>query len=239
MKNRTIIGVVCIILSVTVMFGISPILNKMASKKIEVVQLSKKVEQGEKITADDIVKVTIGSFGVNESVIKDEKQIIGKYAGSDIIPNVNIYPEMLTETLDNAEDTFKALDGTQRAMSISISKFANGLSGKLENGDIISVVSVADNKSVIPAELTYVKVITVTTSKGKDSDELTPNEDGTTDLPATVTLLVNPTQAKLLALYEQNASLHLALVYRGNSENADKFLETQNKVFEKVGVTNE
>lgn len=239
MKNRTIIGVICIILSVAVMFGISPVINKMALKKIEVIQVSKKVEQGEKITADDIVKVTIGSFGVNGAVIKDEKQVIGKYAASDIIPNINIYPEMLTETLDNAEDVFKSLNGTQRAMSISISGFANGLSGKLENGDVISVVSVADNKSVIPAELTYVKVITVTTSKGKDGDELTPNEDGTTDLPATVTLLVNPTQAKLLALYEQNAKIHLTLVYRGNSENADKFLDTQNKVFEKVGDINE
>ena len=239
MKNRTIIGVICIILSVAVMFGISPVINKMSSKKIEVIQVSKKVKQGEKITADDVVKVTIGSFGVNEAVIKDKKQVVGKYAASDIIPNINIYPEMLTETLDNAEDVFKSLNGTQRAMSISISGFANGLSGKLKNGDIISVISIADNKSVIPAELTYVKVITVTTSKGKDGDELTPNEDGTTDLPSTVTLLVNPTQAKLLALYEQNVKIHLALVYRGDSENADKFIDIQNKVFEKVGVTNE
>ena len=55
MKNRTIIGVICIILSVTVMFGISPVINKMASKKIEVIQVSKKVEQGEKITSYNFV----------------------------------------------------------------------------------------------------------------------------------------------------------------------------------------
>ena len=80
---------------------------------------------------------------------------------------------------------------------------------------------------------TFVKVITATTSKGTDSDKLAPKNDGTADLPATVTLLVNPTQAKLLALYEQTSKIHLTLVYRGSKENADKFLQAQDKILEK------
>ena len=234
MKNRTIIGIICVILSITVMFGISPIVNRMASGKMQVVQVTKHIEQGQVITAKDITKVEIGSYGVKDGVIKDEKQIVGKFAASAIAPNINIYPEMLSNTADSAEDVFKTLNGSQQAISITISSFANGLSGKLQNGDIISVISVSNNESIIPAELTYVKVITATTAKGTDSDQLTSKDQSTTDLPATVTLLVNPTQAKLLALYEQNAKIHITLVYRGNSKNADKFLQTQNKVLANV-----
>lgn len=231
MKNRTIIGIICIILAVTVMFGVSPIVNKMASGKMQVIQVKKKIEQGQAITAEDLTKVEIGSHGIKDGVIKDEKQVIGKFAESAIVPNINIYPNMLSDTADSADDIFKTLNGTQQAMSITISSFANGLSGKLQNGDIISVIAVSNNESIIPSELTYVKVVTATTSKGTDSDKLTPKDDGTNELPATVTLLVNPTQAKLLALYEQNAKIHLTLVYRGDDQNADKFLQTQNKTF--------
>jgi pilus assembly protein CpaB len=239
MKNRTIIGIACIILAVIVTFGISPLINKMTSGRIKVLQVTKTIEQGQGITAEDITTVEIGSFGINKSVIKDRSKIIGKYAASTIYPNVNIFPEMLSDTADSANDIFRTLDGTKQAISITISGFANGLSGKLQNGDIISVITVSNNQSTIPAELTYVKVITATTSKGADSDQLAPKADGTYDLPATVTLLVNQTQAKLLALYENNSKIHLSLVYRGNSQEADKFLQAQSKILENEVKANE
>lgn len=140
MKNRTIIGIICVILAVTVMFGVSPIVNKMASGKMQVIQVTKKIEQGQVITAEDITKLEIGSYGVKDGVIKDEKQIVGKFSASAIVPNINIYPEMLSDTADSANDIFKTLNGTQQAISVTISSFANGLSGKLQNGDIISSI---------------------------------------------------------------------------------------------------
>jgi len=211
----------------------------MASGKMQVIQVKKKIEQGQAITSEDLIKIEIGSYGILDGVIEDEKQVIGKFAESAIVPNINIYPNMLSDTADSADDIFKTLNGTQQAMSVTISSFANGLSGKLQNGDIISIIAVSNNESMIPSELTYIKVVTATTSKGTDSDQLTPKEDGTNELPATVTLLVNPTQAKLLALYEQNAKIHLTLVYRGDDQNADKFLQTQNKTFANEVKTDE
>ncbi|WMJ22871.1 RcpC/CpaB family pilus assembly protein [Paludicola sp. MB14-C6] len=238
MKNRTVIGISCIILSIAVMFGVSPIINKMTSGKIEVIQLNKHMKQGQQITSNDVVKVTIGSYGIKKNVVKDKNSLIGKYTKNDLYPNCNIYPEMISDKADSAEDTFKSLSGTQMAISISISNLAGGVSGKLKNGDIVSVIAVNESESSISPELTYVKVITTTTAKGSDSNTLKPNEDGTTELPSTVTLLVNPKQAKLLANYEKNGKVHLALVYRGTDENAKKYLEVQNKVFENEVKTN-
>lgn len=239
MKNRTIIGIICIVLAVAVMFGITPLVNTVASGKTGVIQVVKRIEPGQRITAEDIAKVQIGSFGIKDTAIKDEKQIVGKYAAVTIVPDNCIYPDMVTDDSDSADHVFRQLNGAQQAISITIPSFANGLSGKLKNGDIVSVVVVTENESAIPAELTYVRVVTTTTAKGTDSDELTANEDGTTDLPATATLLVTPAQAKLLALHDRKSHMYLTLVYRGDAETAQKFLDAQNEVLTKAGDENE
>ena len=67
---------------------------------------------------------------------------------------------------------------------------------------------------------------------GFDKDELTPNEDGTYELPTTLTLLVNPTQVKMLVEYENRGVIHADLVYRGDSKTAQKFLDAQDLYFE-------
>ncbi len=65
------------------------------------------------------------------------------------------------------------LDGTKVAMSITIKSFCCGLSGKLEAGDIVTLISANyDNlgKATIPPELQYVKVLAVTAETGDDKE---------------------------------------------------------------------
>lgn len=83
MKNRTVLGILCIILAIGLMFGVSPFINRITSGKITVCQVNRKISQGQMITVDDIVKVEIGSYGVKEGVIKNEEQLVGKYANAN------------------------------------------------------------------------------------------------------------------------------------------------------------
>ena len=239
MKNRTIIGILCIVLAVAIMFGLAPLMNSVASGKIEVVQVVGRIDPGQLITEENIKVVQIGSFGIKDTAIKDKNQVVGKYAAVTLVPDNCIYPDMVSDDSDSADNVFRQLNGTQQAMSITIPSFANGLSGKLQNGDIVSVVIVSESESVIPPELTYIRVITTTTAKGTDNDKITENEDGSTDLPATATLLVTPAQAKLLALHDHKSKMYLTLVYRGDAETADKFLKAQNELLAKGGEGNE
>ena len=151
MKNRTIIGIICIVLAAAIMFGLTPLVNTIASGKIEVMQVLRRIEPGQAITAEDIAKVQIGSFGIKDTVIRDEKQLIGKYSAVTIVPDNCIYPDMISEQSDSADHVFRQLNGSQIAISITISTFANGLSGKLQNEDIVSAVIVSENESAIPA----------------------------------------------------------------------------------------
>lgn len=239
MKNRTILGIICIVLAIAIMFGAAPLVNVMTADKVEIVRFRRDVPQGTRITAEDVAVVEVGKTGLQDNAVKELKTVVGKYAACDIKAGSNVLSSYLTDTADSADDVFRTLDGSRQAMSITIGSFANGLSGKLKNGDIVSILVTQEKKTVIPAELTYVKVITTTTAEGTDKDKLSQNEDGTYELPKTVTLLVNPTQATLLAGYEASGEMHLSLVYRGDEEIATQFLQAQEKVFQKEVKANE
>ena len=232
MKNRTILGIVCIVLALAVLFGAAPLVNTLTTGRTEVVRVSQDIPQGKCITSADVTMVEVGKTGLPENTVKDAKAVIGKYAACDVKAGTNLLASHLSDTADSADDVFRTLDGSKQAMSITIGSFADGVSGKLKNGDIVSVIVTREKQTTIPAELTYVKVITTTTAAGTDKDALQQNEDGTYELPSTVTLLVNPTQAALLAGYEAEGEMHLSLVYRGDEAAADQFLQAQDKVFQ-------
>ena len=234
MKNRTIIGIVCIVLALVVTFGVATLVNKMADSRTDIVRMKKDVDQGFLISEDDIEIVTVGSHGLASGTITKKEDVVGKFAACDLKVGDALFPSKLSNDSDSADDVFRTLNGEKQAISITISSFAGGLSGKLENGDIISLVVFENDthKAIIPAGLTYVKVITTTTKDGFDKDEVTPNEDGTFELPTTVTLLVNSEQAKMLVEYENTGIIHADLVYRGDSKTAQKFLDAQDLYFE-------
>ena len=237
MKNRTIIGIVCIVLALVVTFAVAPLVNKLSDSRTDIVRLKSDIVQGHMIQESDIEVVTVGSTGLPTNIITKKEAVVGKFAACDLKANTDLLQSMISDKSDSADDVFHTLAGNKQAISITISSFAGGLSGKLENGDIVSLVIFENetNKATIPGGLTYVKVITTTTQKGFDKDEVTPNEDGTYELPTTVTLLVNPEQAKLLVQYENTGVMHANLVYRGDSKEAQKFLDVQDRYFEAQG----
>lgn len=127
------------------------------------------------------------------------------------------------------------LNGEKQAISITISSFAEGLSGKLKSGDIVSVIApdyLGSGETVIPAELKYVEVIAVTAKSGYDAN--TQEQEEEKELPSTVTVLVRPEQSRLLARLEAEGEIHLSLVYRGDSQKAAQFIEAQDLVLEEL-----
>lgn len=235
-KNRTVVGVICILLSLLICFGVTPLFNKSVSQKIEIVRVVKEIKAGEEITKEMVQTVEVGGFGLPENVLRQSESVVGKYAKADLSIGDYILNTKLSDT-PAAENTYLYnLDGTKQAMSVTIKSFANGLSGKLESGDIVSVIAPDYKKqgsTVIPAELKYVEVIAVTAGSGYDANTGAQTEAEAGDekeLPSTVTLLVSPEQSKVLAELEADGTLHLSLVYRGSPANSAKFIEAQDKV---------
>lgn len=233
MKNRTIIGIVCMVIAVVITFVIAPVVNNLASDTTSVIRLAKDVKQGAPITEADIETVKVKTNTMPDGVLKNKREVIGKYATSNLFAGDYFTKAKVSGEANTADDVFASLDGSKVAVSVTIDTFAAGLSAKLQNGDIISLIVTPKNtkETEIPEELTYVKVVTTTTAGGIDKDSVIKNDDGSYELPSTITVLVNTEQAKLLAQYEGNADMQAALVYRGDKATAERFLAKQEAFF--------
>lgn len=234
-RNRTVIGVLCILLALIICFGVTPLFSRSASEKTEIVRVTKDIKEGDEITAEMVQTVEVGAYNLPQNLMTDKKEVVGKYATANLAAGDYILSSKLS-AVPAAENAYLYnLDGTKQAISVTIKSFAVGLSGKLESGDIVTVI-VADyqgkGETAIPPELQYVEVISVTASSGYDAN--TGEVVDEKELPSTVTLLVTTEQAKVLAELEQDSELHLALVYRGTPENAAKFIAAQDALIEEL-----
>ena len=234
-RNRTVIGVLCILLALIICFGVTPLFSRSASEKTEIVRVTKDIKEGDEITAEMVQTVEVGAYNLPQNLMTDKKEVVGKYATADLAAGDYILSSKLS-AVPAAENAYLYnLDGKKQAISVTIKSFATGLSGKLESGDIVTVI-VADyqgkGETAIPPELQYVEVISVTASSGYDAN--TGEVVDEKELPSTVTLLVTTEQAKVLAELEQDSELHLALVYRGTPENAAKYIAAQDALIEEL-----
>ena len=239
LKNRTVLGVVCIVLSLIICFAITPLFNAAKENTTEIVRMKKDVKIGQEITEKDIEIVEVGAYNLPADVLKKSEDVVGKYVSSELLAGEYVLPEKISDTPASENAYLYNLTGEKRAISVTIPSFAGGLSGKLISGDIVSVIAVdyrESGETVVPDELQYVEVIAVTDKEGYDEDEVVVTADGEEepDLPETVTLLVTPAQANILAELEADGEIHLSLVYRGTADNAQKFISAQEKLLNEL-----
>ncbi|MBF4692285.1 Flp pilus assembly protein CpaB [Fusibacter ferrireducens] len=233
LRNRTVLGIASIVLSLIICFGLTPLFNRAISEKVSVVRVTENIQKGELITKKVVETVEIGGYNLPDSVLRQDENIIGKYALTELHAGDYILNSKISnKPLENYE-YLSEFDGSERAISVSIKSFAAGLSGKLEQGDIVTLMA-SDfgdmRETVSPVDLQYVEVLAVTAGTGLDTDEYEIDQEAIEkdkELPSTITLKVTNEQAMRLAEMEAKGKIHVIFVYRGTKENADKFLDEQ------------
>lgn len=242
LKNRTVIGVICIVLSLIICFAVTPLFNKGISQKTEIVRVTKDIKIGDEITKDMVQTVEVGGYNLPGDAVKNTETVLGKFASADMVPGDYIISSKIADEPAAENAYLYNLTGEKQAMSVSVKSFATGLSGKLVSGDIVSIIAPDYKKqgtTVIPPELQYVEVIAVTAGSGYDANTGEQEDSEEKELPSTVTLLVTSEQSKILAMLEADGNLHISLVYRGSKENAAKFIEAQESVLSKLYPSSE
>lgn len=230
-KNRTVLGIFCIVISLLICFVLTPLFNAGVSQKMTIVRFTKSVKAGEEIKKNMLTEVEVGKYNLPENIYKRIAEVEGKYLTSDVSVGDYILTDKVSEEPAAENKYLYHLNGEKQAMSITITTFAEGLSGKLKSGDIVSVIApdyLGSGETVIPIELKYVEVIAVTAKSGFDANQDNPYEESEDkELPSTVTLLVRPEQSKRLAQLEAEGQMHLSLVYRGIEAKAAQFIKAQ------------
>lgn len=234
LKNRTTIGIVCMIISFFLIFFGSN--KKNGEEYKEVLILNKDINSGEKITESVIEKVELSAYNLPKNLIADEDIAVGNYITINSLKGDFITTNKISKTPISSTAYLSNLKEGEMAISISAENLAQSVSGKIESGDIVSViVPITEGKegkdiqdAIIPSELKYVEVITTTSSDGKDVDTSKGSEEE--EVLSTVTLLVNEKQAKILAQIEVKGNMHLALAYSGNDSIKKRYLNEQRKI---------
>lgn len=187
LKNRTVVGVICILLSLLICFGLTPLFNQSVSQKAEIVRVVQPVRAGDEITESMVQAVEVGGYNLPEDVLRQKESAVGKYATADLAVGDYIISSKLSDAPAAENAYLYSLDGSQQAISVSIKSFAEGLSGKLQSGDIVSVIAPdykQQGQTVVPAELQYVEIISVTASSGYDANTGAPaDEEDDKELP--------------------------------------------------------
>ena len=234
-KNRMVLGITCIVISLIICFAITPLINMGLSKKTTVVRMKQNVLEGEQLTRSMLEEIEVGNYNMPENVFHSISEVEGLYLTASVCTGDYLFPTKVSAEAGLENTYLYHLNGEKQAMSITIDKFAQGLSGKLKSGDIVSVIAPdfqGSRETVIPQELRYVEVIAVTANSGYDANLEDGSEEDEKELPSTVTLLVKPEQSEILAGLEAEGTIHLSLVYRGTAQNAEKFIEAQDPILE-------
>lgn len=238
MKNRIVIGLVCIILSLVICFGLTPMFNNALKSKVQLVRVNTEIHKGDQITEKMLTMVETGGYNLPGNVVCRLEDVVGRYANADLYKGDYILESKLSDTPMLKNAYLSKLNGENLAISVSIKSFAAGLSGKLEAGDIVTLIAseVGERReTLVLPELKYVEIIAATASSGADHDVQADIKDGDEqELASTITVLATPEQARLLAELEQTGKLHAALVFRGDSTQAGRFLEEQQRVLEEL-----
>lgn len=234
MKNKTAVGVACIGVAITFSIINMSMSGKSSSEKTTTVLVTTgEISAGDKITESMISEIKLQG-NIPNNIVTSKDDIVGKYANINISSNDIITEEKLSMEAIYGSAYLENLGDDERAISVSLVSLAVGLSGKLESGDIISViVTNEENETSIYPELRYVEVVSISDSSGYDINSKSNSSDAK-NVGSTITLLVDENQAKILANLEQNGNIHLSLVYRGNDERKQELIEKQKEIIKEI-----
>ncbi len=235
-KNRYVIGILCIIMALLIVFFAVPALqSNNQGGYVSAVRIKQPIEAGTQITAEMLETVKVPEKLINGG-ISDASSAVGQYTTAELYAGDYLTTQKLSGSIAK-HSSFPA--GTAKGkivVSVTLPTLASGVSGHLLPGDVVTVMTLPKGSvnqslglepeteemklfgAVIPPELQYLEVCIVTANDGSDASVEATLEDGVkNNLPVTISFYTTPEQALLLAELENNSIMHLAFVARGQS----------------------
>jgi pilus assembly protein CpaB len=118
-KNRSVVGVLCILLSLLICFGITPLFNRAVSEKTEIVRVVRN-QVRRRDHGGYVQDREVGRYGLPDNVVRKTDSVVGKYAAADLSIGDYILITKLTDTPAAENAYLYSLDGKKQAMSVTI-----------------------------------------------------------------------------------------------------------------------
>lgn len=234
LNNRFLFGLLSIVLAAAIAFIALPTIARQTNGKTEIVHIVQPVPKGVQITSKDVQIVEVGSYNLPNNIARTAEDVVGKYAAVDLMAGDYVLAGKISPTPISSDIVLSHIPSGKVAISLTVKTLASGLSDKLQQNDIIRIYHFMDEAKDIP-ELQFIKVLSVTDSKGLNVDntkELSEDEEKLQS--ATITVLASPEQAKIITGLENDGVAHVALISRGNETLADELLSVQEQTLMEI-----
>ncbi len=234
LNNRFLFGILSLLLSAVIAFVALPTIARQTNGKTEIVRIKEAILRGEQLTTDCLEVVEVGSYNLPPNIARSIEDVKGLYATADLAEGDYILTSKISMTPVSSDVILNSIPSGKTAISLTVKTLASGLSDKLQPNDIIRIYHFLDTAKEIP-ELRFVKVLSVTDSKGVNVDnskELTEEEEK--QQSAAITVLASPEQAKIITALENDGVAHIALISRNNNQLAEELLAEQDLVLQEI-----
>lgn len=229
LNNRFLFGILSILLAAVIAFVALPTISRQTNGKTEIVRVAQPVLKGAAITDKDVEIIEVGSYNLPANIAVTKADVVGRYAAADLAVGDYILSSKVSELPITSDIALNSIPSGKVAISLTVKTLASGLSDKLQPGDIIRIYHFLDMAQDIP-ELQFVKVLSVTDSKGYNVDNTKEvSEEEEKQQSATITVLASPEQAKIITGLENDGVAHVALISRGSESLAEELLAEQDK----------
>ena len=233
LKNRLVIGIFCIALSLIIGFVAVPVINSLTSQTVEVVRANTDVGMGVKLTEDMLELVEVGKVNLPENTAYKISDVVGLYATTDMKKSDIVTGVKVTDKLTLPENKIRQMKSNERLVTIQIGK---KVLDKFLPNDIVGIYTYdSSGECIIVLELANVSVVSMSTEEGVNIlYDAQKAADGSNLKPAKITFILNDIQArKLLTLANSNNFSILLSCRSDNEAEVDRRLNEQATYFEK------
>ena len=83
-RNRTVIGVLCILLALVICFGVTPLFSRSASRRLRSSRVTADIKEGDEITAEMVQTVEVGAITCRPASHDRKRRGHRQYATADL-----------------------------------------------------------------------------------------------------------------------------------------------------------
>lgn len=239
LRSKSFLGGLCIFLGLVIALGAIPVLKARVADVIPVYTFTRAVQRGTQLTADMLVETAMSNYNLPAGVVPDRESVLGGYLTADVIDGDVLTAARISPQYPGDDPALTQLPPGKLAVSVSLSSMSQSLSSKLRAGDVIQVFAMGKQETdgagataaEAPSQLQYIEVLSISDPTGLDVSAAGANQI------ETVTLIADRDQAAALVALEHSATIHAALVVRGDDGRKTELLLAQQKILDDLRAT--
>lgn len=213
MKIDKKILIFAVLIGVLTVFGLGFYINNLPNAQksqlsySQVVVATNIIPANVKVTADMVTLKSIPTESVHPEAITSVDKIIGGISKIEIVKGEQILSSKVVIDAGQAALTYRVPEN-MRAISLPTSE-VSGVAGFINVGDKIDILATYDKQEINPVSTTYTELQNIEVAAVGSAKLST--DDKQKALPTSITVLVKPAQAEVLAYAISNGTLSVTL----------------------------